>query len=104
MDKNIYNYTCNGQEIDISINMNRVKDAKLYRYLVKIEKLSLSTWASTTSILHTKASSQRQRKYWEIALMVASRTKGCKLNYIRMGHNSTIVSLLSKVIPLSNAS
>ena len=81
--------------MDISINMNRDTNDNLCRHLVEIEKLS----PSTTSILHTKASSQRSRQAWEITLMVAPRTKGCRLKYIRMGHNSTIVSLISKIIP-----
>ena len=54
-----------------------------------------------TSVLHTKENSQRQRQAWEITIMLASRTKGCRLKYIRMGHNSTIVYFLSKVLPLS---
>ena len=78
------------------INMNIDKDEKISQHLVEIEKLSPSTGVSTTSILHTKESSQRSRKYWEVTLMDASRTKGCRLKYIRMGHNSTIVYFLSK--------
>ena len=62
MDKNIHNYTCNGREMDISINMKKDTNDNLYRHLVEIERLSPSTWASTTSILNTKASSQRKRK------------------------------------------
>ena len=60
MDTNIHNYTCNGQEMDISININRDTNDKLCRHLIKIEKPSPSTWASTTSILHAMTSSQRQ--------------------------------------------
>ena len=100
MDKNIHNYTSNGRELDISINMNIDKDDKLCWHLIEIEKVSPSTQASTTSILHTKESSQRSRKDWELAIMAASRTKGCRLKYIRMGHNSTIVYFLSKFLLL----
>ena len=86
--------------MDISINIIRDTNDNLCRHLVEIDKPSPSNWASTTSILHTKTSSQRQRNAWEIALMVDLRTKGCILKYIKMGHNSTVVSLLSKAILL----
>ena len=62
MDKHIHNYTSNGLEMDISINLNKDKNDNLYQHLVKIEKLS----PSTTSILHNKASSQRQWQAWEM--------------------------------------
>ena len=84
--------------MDISINMNRDKDEKIRRHLIEIEKLIPYTWASTTSILYTKERSQRSRKSWEIALMVSLRTNGFILKYVRMGHNSTIIYLLSKVL------
>ena len=83
--------------MDIYINMNIDKYDKLCRHLVEIEKPSSSTWASTTSILHTNIQA------WDIAIMVASRTKGCRLKYITMGHNSTIVYFISK-FSSSNAS
>ena len=56
MDYNIHNYTCNGQEMDIYINMNRDTNDNLCRHLIEIKKPSPSTWASTTSILHTMES------------------------------------------------
>ena len=40
----------------------------------------------------------RQRQSWEREIMAAPMTKGCRLKYARMGHKSTIVSLLSKVL------
>ena len=58
MDKNIHSYTYNGREIDISI---------ICKHIYKLQPLSAprrnretesSTWASTTSILYIKASSQ----------------------------------------------
>ena len=42
----------------------------------------------------------RQRKAWEGALMAAPRTKGCRLKYERMGHQSTIMYFLSQVLLL----
>ena len=100
MDRNIDNYIWNGCEFDIYINTNTYTNDNLYQHLIEIEKLSPSTWASTTSILHTKASSQRKRKYWERALMVASRTKGCRIKHIRIGHILAIIYLLSKFLLL----
>ena len=66
MDTNIHNYTCNGQEMDISININRDTNDNLCPHLIEIEKLSPSRWTSTTSILHTKESSQRK---WRASAM-----------------------------------
>ena len=78
--------------MDISININIDTNDNLYRHLVEIEELSFSTWASTTSILHTNTSSQRKREVWERALMTISRTNGCIIKHIRRSHNYAIIS------------
>ena len=44
--------------MDISVNVKRDTNDNLCQHLVKIENSVSSTWASTTSILHIKESSQ----------------------------------------------
>ena len=56
-----------GGEMDISINVKtKIQCDNLCQHLVETKKLSPSTWASTTSILHSKVSSKRQWRAWEM--------------------------------------
>ena len=82
------------------LNVNKDTNDNLYKTLIEIKKLSPSTRASTTSILHIKERPRRQMKYLERALMVASREKVYILKYTIMGHNLTIVYFLSQVLLL----
>ena len=55
--------------MDISINLKtKIQCDNPCRQLVKTKKPSSSTWASTTSILHNKARSQRQWRTWEMKI------------------------------------
>ena len=86
--------------MDISINVNTIKNYNLCQYLVRTEKSSPSTWASTTSILHVMERSQIQGKSWERTLMASSMIKRCRIKHTRRGEIFTIISLLSKILLL----
>ena len=91
-----------GQEMDIYINLKtQIQYNNLCRHLIRTEKPSSSTQASTTSILHSKASSQRKWRAWDMNTKSSTNKVKAMENqvYGNRKKNSTI-SLLSKFILL----
>ena len=94
-----------GHEMDILLMQKYRYNHNLYRKLIGTEKPSPSTWASTTSILHSKAGSQRQYQGWEMSTNVSiNKDKGMQTQAYNNGAICCYSLFTLKVSPPSNAS